>query len=103
MGFSLLSEYKFRHSFADTANPLCSRTYETKNTEYFLLRCQNNLHTHTTLMNELNNINNAINSLSSTDFIRLILYSDKKFDNVANFKIITATMKTTKRFEEALF
>ena len=39
-------------------------------------------------------------------FIRVILYGDINFDNVTNFKIITATIKfikTTKRFEEALF
>ena len=57
-------------------------------------------------MNELNNISNAINSLNSTDFIRVILYGDKNFDNVTDFKIISATIKfikTAKRFEEALF
>ena len=32
-------------------------------------------------MNKLNNISNAINSLNSTDFIRVILYGDKNFDN----------------------
>ena len=54
----------------------------------------------------INNISNAINSLNSTDFIRVILYGDKIFDNVTNLKIITATIKfikTTKPFEEALF
>ena len=70
-----------------------------------LLRCQNNLSARTTLMNELNNISNAINSSNSIDFIRGILDGDKNFD-VTNFKIITATIqfiKTTKHFEEALF
>ena len=37
-------------------------------------------------MNELNNIK-AIKYLNSTDFIRVILYGDKSFDNVTNFKI----------------
>ena len=106
MGFSNLPEQKFRHDFPDAMNPLCSCTLETENTEHFFLRCQNNLSARTTLMNELNNINNAINSLNSPDLIREILSGDKNFDNVANFKIITATIKfikTTKRFEEALF
>ena len=111
LGFSHLREHKFRHTFTfsislDTVNPLCSYTLETENTEHFFLRCQNNLSARTTLMNELNNISNAINSLNSTDLIRVILYGDKNFDNVTYFKIITATIKfikTTKRFEEALF
>ena len=106
LGFSHLREHKFRHNFADTVNPLCSCTLETENTEHFFLRCQNNLSARTTLMNELSDISNAINSLNSTYFIRVILYGDKNFDNVTHFKIITATIKfvkTTKRFEEALF
>ena len=96
LGFSHLREHKFRHNFADTMNPLCSCTLETENTEHFFLRCQSNLSARTTL----------INSLNSTDLIRVILYGDKNFDNVTTFKIITATIKfikTTKRFEEALF
>ena len=106
LGFSHLQEHKFTHNFADAVNPLYSCTLETENTEHFFLRCQNNLSTRKTLLNELNNISNAINSLNSTDFIRVILYEDKIFDNVTNFKIITSTIKfikTTKRFEEALF
>ena len=43
-------------------------------------------------MNELNNISNAINYLNSTDFIKVILYADKYFDSVTNFKIITAAI-----------
>ena len=57
-------------------------------------------------MNELSNISTAINHLNSTDFIRVILYGDKNFDNVTNFKIITATIKfikSTKRFVGVLF
>ena len=106
LGFSHLREPKFRHNFADTVNPLCSCTLQAENIEHFFLRCQNNLSAHTTLMNELNNTSNAINSLNSTDLIRVILYGDKNFDIVTNLKIITATIKfikTTKRFEEALF
>ena len=91
LGFSHLREHKFRHNFADTVNPLCSCSLEAENTEHFFLRCQNNLSARTTLMNELNNISNAINSLNSTDLIRVILYGDKNFDNVTNFKIITET------------
>ena len=57
-------------------------------------------------MNAINNISNAINSSNSTIFIRVVFYGDKNFDNVTNFKMITATIKfikTTKRFQETLF
>ena len=105
LGFSYLREHKFRHTFADTVSPLCSCTLKSENTEHFFLRCQNILSVRTTLMNEVNNISNATNYLSSTDFIIVNLCGDKNFD-VTNFKIITATIKfikAKKLFEEALF
>ena len=114
LGFSHLRKHKFRHSFPDAVNPLCSCTFEIENAEHFFLRCQNKLSATTTLKNELNNINNTIifftsteyiRVINSTEFIRVILYGDKHFDNVTNFKMITATIKfikTMKRFE-ALF
>ena len=101
MGFSHLRGHNCKHNFANNVNPLCSCTLET---DHFLLCCQNNLPACINFMNELNNISNTINSLNSTDFIRVILYGDKDFDNVTNFKIITATIKftkTAKGFEEA--
>ena len=69
--------------------PLYSCTLETENTEHFFLRCQNKSSAGTSLMNELININNALNS---TDLIRVILYGDKNLD-VTKLKIITATFK----------
>ena len=51
LGFSQLREHKYKHNFADTVNPLCSSTAETKNTEHFFLRSKNNLPARTTLMN----------------------------------------------------
>ena len=99
LDFSHLREHKFTHNFADIVNPLRSCTLETEKAEHFFLRSQDNLSARTTLMNELNNISNAINYLNSTDFIRVIPYGDQNFDNVTNFKITTATtkfIKTTK-------
>ena len=70
LGFSDLRQHKFRHNFADAVNPLCSCTLETQNTEHFFLRCQNNLSARAILMDELNIISDAINSLNSTDLIK---------------------------------
>ena len=101
---SHLREHKFRHNFADTVNLICLCTLETENTKHFFLRCQNSLSALKTLMIKLNNISNALNSLNSTDLFRVILYGNKSFDIFTNFKKITVKfVKTTKRFEEALF
>ena len=106
LGFSHFSEHKFRHNFADTLNLLCSCSLETEDTENYFLRCQNNISFRTTLMSDLNNINTAIASLNSNDFLRVILYGDKSFNKETNCKILTASIKfikDTQRFEKSLF
>ena len=106
LGFSHLREHKFRHNLADTLNPLCSCTLETEDTEHYFLRCQNNISFRTTLMDDLNNINTAIASLNSNDFLRVILYGDNSFNKETNCKILTASikfLKDTQRIEKSLF
>ena len=88
LGFSNLREHKFRHNFAGTLNPLCSCFLETDDTEYYFLRCQNNLSFGKAIMNDLNNINTAIASLNQNDLLlRVILYGDKNFDRETNCKV----------------
>ena len=86
LGFNNLREHKFRQNFVDTVIPLCLSTLETENTKYFFLHCQNNLSSHTTLMNELNNISNAINYLNSTDFFLMYL--------ICGFIVYEGTVRT---------
>ena len=57
-------------------------------------------------MNDLNNINTAIDYLNPSNLLRVILYGDKNFNKETNSKIITASIKfikDTKRFEKSLF
>ena len=106
LSFSHLREYKFRHNFVDTLNPLCSCSLETEDTEYYFLRCQNNLSFRITLMNDLNNINTAIASLNPNDLLRVILYGDESLNKETNCKILTASIKFIKDikcFEKSLF
>ena len=53
LGFSHLSEHKFRHNFADSMNPLCYCSLETESTLHFFLRCQNFTTLRRVLMTEL--------------------------------------------------
>ena len=79
--FSHLNEHKFRHKFADTLNPLCSCSLETKSCQYY-----NNIHI--TLMNELNNIDNSITSRQPNELLRIIFYGDYKFKDNDNKQIL---------------
>ena len=67
LGFSHLSEHKFRHNFADPLNPLCFCSLETEFTLYFYLRCQNYTTLRRALMTVSKIINDAIMSLNESD------------------------------------
>ena len=79
-GFSQLKLHKFRYNFPDTLNPLCLCSLETEGTEYYFLRCQNNISFRINVIN----VNTAIASLNSNDFPRVVLYGDKSFNKETN-------------------
>ena len=96
LGFSHLSEHKFRHNFADSLNLLCSCSLETESTLYFFLHCQNYTTLRRALMTDLKNFNDTIMSLNENDLLHVILYGNKNFDNIMNISILTATIKFIK-------
>ena len=67
LGFSHLSEHKFRHNFADSLNSLCSCSLENESTFHFFLCCQNYTTLQRAFMTDLKNINDAIMTLNETD------------------------------------
>ena len=81
-GFSRWREDKFRHNIADTSKPLPPCFLEIEDTEHYKLCYQNNLHI--LLVNDLNNVNNAIAFWSSKGLLRVIFYADKTFDKKTN-------------------
>ena len=106
LGFSFLSQHKFRYNFADSLNPLCSRSLETKSTLQFFPHCQHYTTLHRALMTSLKNINVVIMSLNENDLLCVILCRNKYLDNNMNISILTATIKFIKyseRFNQSLF
>ena len=81
LGFSYLSEHKFRHNFADSVNPLCSCCLETDSAIHFFLRYQNYTILRRAFMTELKTINDSIMSLNENDLLHVIMYRNKNFDN----------------------
>ena len=53
LDFSHLREYKFKHNFRDTLNPLCSFDIEVESTSNYFLRCHFFDALRATLMNDL--------------------------------------------------
>ena len=63
LGFSHLGEYKFKHNFRDTLNPLCSCSIEVGSTSHYFLRYHFFDALRATLMDDLRNIDSDENIL----------------------------------------
>ena len=60
LGLSHLREHKFKHSFQDTLNPLCSCGVDIETTSHYFLHCPLFHAERTTLLNNINEIDNTI-------------------------------------------
>ena len=75
LGFSHLRDHKFKHSFQDFLNPICSCDIEVKTTAHFLLHCPSYLLEIKIL---LNNIKSALPNIleQSASLINVLLFGD---------------------------
>ena len=102
VGFLVILEYINLDNFQDTINPLCSCSVEIQSTSHFFLRCQNFITPRTNLMNELRKLDSNILNLDEISLTKLLLYSDSKYENNVNKKILFASTNfilSTKRIE----
>ena len=98
LGLSHLREHKFKHSFQDTLNPLCSCGMESNPPPSKDERC--------TLMSNLNNINPQISQTSLQLLTNTLLFGNSSYSDKTNTHILNATIDyilLTKRFDEPLF
>ena len=80
LGLSHLQEHKFKHSFQDTLNSLCSCGLDIETKSHYFLHC---LLFHTepsTLLNNINEINSTIFNKSDLVVTRILLYGNKSFN-----------------------
>ena len=94
VGFSHLCEHKFRHSFLDIVDPICScRTNAVENTQHYLLHCSNFTNQHTILFNDLWNIGLNYCPLDYSTLSRMLLFGNPKFSDNINSGITYAVIK----------
>ena len=87
-----LREHKFKHSFRDTLNPLCSCGLDIETTSHYFLHCPLFHDELSTLLNNINEIDSPILSKNESVVIRILLYGDKSFKNEVNLLILNATI-----------
>ena len=103
---SHLREHKFKHSFQDTINPLCSCGIDMESTEHFLLYCPQFVNERHTLLSTIGNINYKLLENTNSNLTQALLFGNTSFDINDNNKVLNATINfilLAKRFDEPLF
>ena len=106
LGFSHLCEHKFKHSFRDTLNRLCSCSIEVESTSHYFLRCHFVDTLRATLMNDLKNMDSNLRTFKNENITNSLLYGNQIYDDKTNQIIlmdVSQYIKDSKRFDELPF
>ena len=106
VGLSHLREHKFKHSFQDTLNPICTCGEDIETTSHYLLHCPDYLEERKTLLNTISCIVPNIFDFNNDQLTEILLYGKDDLDNINNTSILDATINyliETKRFNAQLF
>ena len=106
LGLSHLREHKFKHSFQDTLNPLCSCGLDIETTSHSFLHCSLFHSERCTLLNNISETDSTIFSKSKSVMTCILLYDGKSFKDEVNLLILNATIDfllSRNRFDESLY
>ena len=106
LNFSHLNEHKFRHGFRDTLNPICECNSEVETTSHYLLRCHLFSTQRSKLLDNINQLDNTILTLSDKEITDILLFGSPTFSFFTNNNVLAVTidfLKSTNRFNKALF
>ena len=106
LGLTHLQEHKFKHSFQDTLNPICSCGFDIEITYHYFLHCPLFHAERSTLLSNIDEIDSTIFSKSDSVVTRILLYGDESFKDEVKLLILNATIDfvlSTNRFDEPLY
>ena len=106
LGLSHLREHKFKHSFQDSINPLCSCSLDVESTIHYFLHCPLFTIERHTLLNTISQIDNKLLDSNESNLIQHLLFGDPSKDRETNTEILDQTVNyvsMTKRFDERFF
>ena len=105
LGLSHLREHKFKYSFQDSLNPICSCGNDIETSAHFLLHCPTFSNERSTFVNIIGSIHRDILTRSDSHVTETLLYGDSNSNNITNTLILNATIDfliITKRFDASL-
>ena len=104
--FSHLREHKFKHSFQDTLNPICSCGFDVESSSHYILHSPMYNDDRHTFLSTIKNNDCALLDVTETVLIKTLLFGNCSVDAHINTQALnTATeyILTAKRFDESLF
>ena len=105
LGLSHLNEHKFRHSFQDCLNPLCSCSLEVETTNHYFLHCHYYNDIRKILLDTVKEITNiCLSDFSDETLVNLLLYGNSIYSLEENKEVIKASINfiLSSRFAGAL-
>ena len=105
LGLSHLREHKFKHSFQDTLNPICSCSNDIESTTHYLLHCSNYIEERLALLNQVRSIDSQLLQQSDSLICQLLLFGKCSLSIEENTQILNGTIEyvlSTKRFDGPL-
>ena len=106
LGLSHLREHKFKHSFRDSLNPICSCGNPIQTPAHFLLHCPNFSNERSTCLNIIGgNFDRNILTRMDSQNTQIVLYDNSHSNNITNTLILNASIDfviATKRFDASL-
>ena len=106
LGLSHLRKHKFKHSFQDILNPLCSCGLHIETTSHYFLQCPLFHAERSTLLNNINQIDSTIFNKSDSVVTHILLNGNESSKDEVNLLILNATIDfvlSTNRFDEPLY
>ena len=105
LGLSHLRKHKFKHSFQDTLNPICSCSNDIESTTHYLLHCSNYIEERLALLNQVRSIDSQLLQQSDSLICQLLLFGKCSLSIEENTQILNGTIEyvlSTKRFDGPL-
>ena len=106
LGLSHLREHKFKQSFQDTLNPLCSCGLGIETSSHYFLHCPLFHAERSTLLNNINENDSTIFNKSDSVVTWILLYGNESFKDEVKLLVLNPTVDfvlATNRFDEPLY
>ena len=101
LGLSHLREHKFKHSFQNSINPLCSCSLDVESTIHYFLHCPQFTIERHTLLNTISQIDNILLDSNESNLIQHLLFGDPSKCTETNTGILRDLMKDS--FKNVMF